>query len=84
MPTCKETSFIVVESLDQELSLSKRFTMRTHLFMCKSCQRFAKQMQLMHNVLQHRILHLEDSAKENQEKLSEEARQRIMKKLINS
>lgn len=83
MQTCKETSFKVVESLEQELSLSERFKMRAHLLMCKSCQRFAKQMQLLHNVLQQHLMHSRNLSKLAQEKLSEEARLRILKKIKN-
>lgn len=83
MLTCKETSFKVVESLEKELSLSERFKMRTHLLMCKSCQRFAKQMQLLHNVLQQHLMYSRNLSKSAQEKLSEEARLRILKKIKN-
>ena len=78
MLTCKETSFKVAESLDQKLPLSERFMMRTHLLMCKSCQLFSKQMQLLNSASQQHSVLTENSIEQIQEKLSEEAHQRIM------
>lgn len=82
MLTCKEISFKISESLDTKLPMSERLSMGLHLLMCVSCQRISRQMKLLHNVSQHCAILLENSSEQVKETLSEEARERILKNII--
>lgn len=44
MPSCKEVSRLVSESMDRELTFRQRFSMRLHLMMCSLCSRFRRQL----------------------------------------
>jgi hypothetical protein len=44
MPSCKEVSRLVSESMDRELPFRQRFSMRLHLLMCSLCSRFRRQL----------------------------------------
>jgi hypothetical protein len=51
MPSCKDVSRLVSESMDRDLPFRQRFSMRLHLLMCSLCSRFRR-----------RILFLRDAA----------------------
>ncbi|GBC59589.1 hypothetical protein DENIS_0528 [Desulfonema ishimotonii] len=55
MPTCKEITQTVSESMDRKISLRRRTGMWIHLLMCRYCFRFRKQMLML-----RRISRLED------------------------
>jgi hypothetical protein len=78
MLSCKENSVKISESLDQTLPPAERFMMKAHLLICKSCQHFSKQMQLLHSAIQHSDEITEHPDKQNPLKLSKETRQRIL------
>ncbi len=44
MFNCKEVSKLVSQSMDRELSFSKRMGVRFHLMMCRYCARFGQQL----------------------------------------
>jgi hypothetical protein len=44
MPSCKDVSRLVSESMDRELPFRQRFSMRLHLLMCSHCSRFRRQL----------------------------------------
>ena len=69
MRSCKDVSFLVSESLDRTLSIRERLGLKTHLLMCKACQRMARQMELI-SAASHRIA--------SEERLSKEASERIL------
>ena len=81
MLTCKETAIIVLSSSDTKHSLRDRFSMKAHLVMCKSCQRFSNQITLLNQTLQHRINNIENSS--DKVILTEETRQRILNTIRN-
>lgn len=43
MPSCREVSRLVSESMDRDLPLRHRLSMRLHLLMCSLCSRFHRQ-----------------------------------------
>lgn len=51
---CEDSTRIVSESLDRELSLSERWAVRTHYLGCWSCRRFGKQVRQLREVYQIR------------------------------
>jgi hypothetical protein len=44
MPSCKEVSRLVSESMDRDLPFRQRLSMRLHLLMCSLCSRFRRQI----------------------------------------
>ena len=47
MFNCREISRKVSESMDVQLPLHQRLSIRVHLFMCRYCARFKKQLLLL-------------------------------------
>ena len=83
MLSCKNVSSKVSESLDRKLTLRERFSVSIHLVMCKACQRFARQMELI-RAISRRYGAAEEGLDKKQEALSECARQRILERLQHS
>ncbi len=80
--SCKEISFVVSESLDRDLLLRERLSVKIHLMMCKACQQMAMQMKLLRAVSRHsRTVEGDDTCPGQEETLSTEARARILKQL---
>jgi predicted anti-sigma-YlaC factor YlaD len=80
--SCKDVCLVVSESLDRELSLRERLSVKIHLLMCKACQRMARQMELLRTA-SRRLGSVEDGeSRPKQEKtLSKEASDRILERL---
>lgn len=78
MLSCKETSRLISESSDRELSLGERLGIRLHLWMCDNCRRFERQMQFL-----RKVMHIggETGKLPVTASLPEEARERILKTL---
>ena len=51
LPSCQETTRLVLEGEDRALALSERVLIRVHLGMCKGCTRFSKQVHLMRDAM---------------------------------
>lgn len=51
MFNCGEVTRLVSESLDRKLPLHQRMGIRIHLFMCKFCARYSKQLKLLRGVM---------------------------------
>lgn len=81
MLSCKDVCYIVSESLDGKLPWRKRFRVKTHLMVCKACQRMVRQMKLMQSVTQRYGLTREKESRSGQELLSKEASARILARL---
>lgn len=81
MLSCKEMSRLVSESLDRELPLGQRVSLRLHLLMCSLCSRFRSQMLFLHRAA--RVFGAVGEADElpAHVRLSPEARQRIKQAL---
>ncbi len=47
MPSCKEVSRLVSESMETKLSLRKRIGLWIHLSMCRLCKGFARQLRVI-------------------------------------
>lgn len=48
MLSCKEVTELLSQSIERRLSLRERMRLRMHLFMCKACSRFKRQMEFLH------------------------------------
>lgn len=44
MLNCKQISQLVSQSLDRRLTRQERFSIKLHLWMCRYCRRFSKQL----------------------------------------
>lgn len=69
---CEESTHLVSDSLDRDLSFVERWAVRLHYISCWSCRRFGHQVKLLRAMLQ---AHPGKSSKEEQ--LSTAAIQRI-------
>ncbi len=78
MLTCKQVTQLASESLDRKLSLGERIRLRLHLFTCKLCVRFDRQLKFIRQAT--RAVD-EDKLTQASPRLSETARKRIQKKL---
>jgi hypothetical protein len=45
--TCEEATFLASAGLDQPLPISRRWQLRLHLFICKWCRRYLRQIELL-------------------------------------
>lgn len=70
MPSCREVTQMVSESMDRPLSIRTRIWMWMHLIMCRYCKRFRRQMLGLR--IASRLTPADDAAP-----LAEAARQRI-------
>ena len=77
-PTCKQVSRLQSQALEGKLSFAQRAGLRMHLMLCKWCRRYAKQIGFMHKSVHD---HSDEVAECVPQKLSEEARERIKRKL---
>lgn len=86
MLTCKETTYLISQSFDRELSFGERLRIKMHLLMCRFCSRFNKQLRLI-RALTNSIAQKEQTgplAGLSDETLSLEARNRIIKAIQTS
>lgn len=74
MLSCKEASRLISQSLDRQLTVRERLSLRFHLVFCDMCTAFKRQLGIIRNaVRQYRI-----AIENNQDiRLSEEASARI-------
>ncbi len=56
MFSCKEVTQLVSKSLDRKLPFYRRFLIRMHLYMCKYCFRFDKQLHIMRAISRDQTL----------------------------
>ena len=82
LPTCKQMTPVMYESLERRLTLRERVTLKLHLWVCVWCVWYLENLRTMRSALRARAAHEEaaddvDSAV----KLSEEARERIRRAL---
>ena len=82
MGNCKKVTRMVSESLDRKLPLHQRMGIRVHLFMCKFCSRYRKQLLLLREAMRLKERYVED--KGSPITLPPEARERIKRSFINS
>ena len=78
MPSCKDVSALVSQSMDRRLPLMKRLSIRLHVSMCSLCRRYEKQLRLLREGTGH-YANPEENAIE--ESLSPAASERLKKAL---
>lgn len=72
---CDKVSKVVSESMDRDLSFTKRLGVRIHLLMCHHCRRFAKQLKHMRETIR------KEGQNYPQEKLDEDVKVEMKKRL---
>ena len=77
-PSCKAAARLQSEALDHKLTFRQQLGLRIHLVLCKWCSRYGKQIAFVHNVLHS---HPDEVTSAVPQQLSDEASQRIRKKL---
>ena len=75
MLTCKDTTELASNCMDSQISWQKKIGFRLHLWVCKNCRHYVKQL----NFLQQAFTEVSEQAKNVV--LSDAARQRIAQKL---
>ncbi|MBE0468616.1 MAG: zf-HC2 domain-containing protein [Methyloprofundus sp.] len=79
MYKCKEIIELISHNMEESLPWRTRMEMKLHLLVCKTCSRYAKQLQFMNKALsslgEHGLAHTENC------QLSNDAKQRIAKKI---
>ncbi len=61
-PTCKEVAALVVAREDRHLSMVEGMRLRTHMWICKACPGFERQILTMRNAMRQWRNYAEDSA----------------------
>jgi thioredoxin-related protein len=76
--SCKKIAKLISDSHDQTLPWQSRLVVRMHLFVCKYCNRFKRQINQLKELIQN--AHIENL--KPQQKLPLEAKQRIQSAII--
>lgn len=76
MLSCKETSLLMSQARDRRLSWSERFGVRLHLWICRQCRRYERQLAWLNGLAGYLERAPEETLEEGTE-LSAAARQRI-------
>lgn len=77
MLTCKEVTQLISESMDRDLPVWQRISMRFHLLMCKFCSRYEKQLLFIRKAIRRLTHIIEHDSSQPTPPLSSEARERI-------
>ncbi len=66
MPSCKEMTRLLSDSLETPLPWPKRSVMHLHLLICGTCRRYRRHLLFMHKVLagHNHLMFLSDTAKQ--------------------
>lgn len=80
MLNCKEASCLVSESQERPLNFGERWELRMHLWMCISCSRFERQIQLLRKAMSMLNRHAETASVDFD--LPADVRERIRKMLV--
>ena len=77
MLSCKETAWLISESMDRDLPLMQRLGVRAHLLMCKHCTRYRRQLLFIRDAIQHYLDEIENEESLPPVSLSPETLERI-------
>jgi hypothetical protein len=77
-PSCREATRLQSEAMDRPLRLRQRLGLRIHLFLCKWCRRYGRQIGFLRSVAQEREKHGEILP---QQTLRHEAKERMKERL---
>lgn len=75
---CRHASRLQSEALDHPLPFFQRLGLRIHLFLCKWCRRYGKQIRFLRNAARE---HPDELADPSRQTLSDAARERMKQRL---
>ena len=78
LPTCREVTRLQSEALDGNLSFARRAGLRLHLFVCRWCRRYGKQIRFLREAMHD---HPDELCEASSPGLSPEARERLKRAL---
>lgn len=78
MPSCRDISQLVSASMDRNLPLRKRLSIRLHVSMCGFCRRYEKQLHLLREGVGH---YADPEANVIEKSLSPAAKEKLEKAL---
>lgn len=81
LPTCRETTRLVSDSLDRKLPLRQRIKMELHLLICAFCERYRQQSLFLREAMRQAPLHAHEPEPTSAASLSPEARERLKRAL---
>lgn len=76
MLNCKQASLLASRAMDEKLPFQERMALRLHLWLCRGCNHFSKQLYFLHQAASRSSAHLDLH-------LTNEAKQRIAQALKN-
>ena len=82
MYNCREVTQMISESLDRRLPFHQRVGIRVHLFICKFCSRYRKQLLFLREIIRMRVMRVED--KEPSILLAPGARERMKRSILDA
>lgn len=74
MLSCKQASELVSQSLDRQLTMRERFSLRFHLLICAACTRFSRQLAYIQATIKKFVF---DTEQNEGLKLSASAKERM-------
>ena len=77
MLNCKQVAELLSRRLDGPLNFSERVSLQFHLFICKLCKRYGKQLLFLENILKHCREQAEEFEDSRIESLSSEKREEM-------
>ena len=77
-PSCREATRLQSQVLDCSLSLRQRIGLRIHLWLCRWCNRYGKQIRFLRSAAQHQDEHEQCLPTQS---LSSEVRERMKQQL---
>lgn len=77
-PSCRQASRLQSEALDHKLPILQRIGLRIHLFLCKWCRRYGKQIRFLRDAAHDHSDALVEPAPQN---LPDAARERMKQRL---
>jgi hypothetical protein len=78
---CQQATRLQSEAMDRRLSFFQKLGLRLHLFLCKWCRRYGEQLKFLRSAARESEEH---ESRQEPERLSPEARQRIKQRLESS
>ena len=80
IPNCREAMELQSRALDEKLGFGKRLLLKMHLFICKICRRYGKQLECVRDITREST---EKAQFERAQPMPEEVRARILENLKN-
>lgn len=78
---CRDITPLIGESLDRDLTIRERITMRLHLVTCRACRNYLSNLKVMQEIFEEPLL---SASAESVEGLTDDARARIRERIEES